>query len=178
MANINYVFNRLPVCDDVPQLTLVYSTTKVLSLASPNGYALVKRLAWTARVARLRMGDEADVGEGWFGEWVLECEGTMEGKQALLDALGGKALGWREWELVREKSGGGKLWLRYVLYEHVFPNNTYFLMRLLVVDCCLHRICVWIETWIIHADASLLYCLRLLHWLPGLSGFLILTNSQ
>lgn len=113
-ANLSYIINRLPVCDDVPQLTLVHSTSKVPSPHSPKGHALVKRFAWTARVVRLRMGDEGDVGEGWFGEWVLEYEGTREGKQTLLDALSGRALGRREWELVREKSGGGKLWLRYV----------------------------------------------------------------
>jgi hypothetical protein len=114
MANLNFIISRLPVCDDVPQLTLVHSTTKVPSPTSLKGYALVKRFAWTARVVRLRMGDEGDVGEGWFGEWVLEYEGTREGKQTLLDALRGKDLGRREWELVREKSGGGKLWLRCV----------------------------------------------------------------
>ncbi|KIM40513.1 hypothetical protein M413DRAFT_11417 [Hebeloma cylindrosporum] len=111
-ANLNYIIDRLPVCDDVPQLTLVHSTSKVPSPHSPKGHALVKRFAWTARVVRVRTGDEGDVGEGWFGEWVLEYEGTREGKQTLLDALGGRALGRREWELVREKSGGGKLWLR------------------------------------------------------------------
>jgi hypothetical protein len=116
MANLNYIIDRLPVCDDVPQLTLVHSTSKVPSPHSPKGHALVKRFAWTARVVRLRMGHEGDVGEGWFGEWVLEYEGTREGKQTLLDALGGRALGRREWELVREKSGGGKLWLRYVFF--------------------------------------------------------------
>ena len=113
-ANLNYIITRLPVCDDVPQLTLVHSTSKVPSPHSPKGHALVKRFAWTARVVRLRMGDEGEVGEGWFGEWVLEYEGTREGKQTLLDALSGRALGRREWELVREKSGGGKLWLRFV----------------------------------------------------------------
>ncbi|KAF8959514.1 hypothetical protein BDZ97DRAFT_1906175 [Flammula alnicola] len=112
LANLTYTISRLPVCDDVPQLTLVHSATKVPSPHSPKGYALVKKYAWTARVVRLRMGDEGDMGEGWFGEWVLEYEGTEEGKQTLLDALSGRSLGRRRWELVREKSGGGKLWLR------------------------------------------------------------------
>jgi len=127
MANLNYTISRLPVCDDVPQLTLVHATSKVPSPHSPKGHALVKRFAWTARVVRLRMGDEGDVGEGWFGEWVLEYEGTKEGKQTLLDALGGRALGRREWELVREKSGGGKLWLRYVF--------------LFFISCASNRMC-------------------------------------
>lgn len=111
-TNPMYTINRLPFCDDVPQLTLVHSTTKVPSPHSPKGYALVRKFAWTARVVRLRMGDEGDMGEGWFGEWVLEYDGTQEGKQTLLDALNGKFLGDRQWEVVREKSGSGKLWLR------------------------------------------------------------------
>ncbi|KAH9481579.1 hypothetical protein JR316_0006106 [Psilocybe cubensis] len=114
-ANMCFAIEKLPVCDDVPQLTLVHSTSKVPSPHSPKGYALARRFAWTARVVRMRMGDESEgeVGDGWFGEWVLEYEGTKEGKQVLLDALAGKTLGGRRvWELVREKSGGGKVWLR------------------------------------------------------------------
>ncbi|PPQ90809.1 hypothetical protein CVT25_012129 [Psilocybe cyanescens] len=113
-ANMTFVIPRLPVCDDVPQLTLVHSTGKVPSPHSPKGYALAKRYAWTARVVRMRTGDESEagVGEGWFGEWVLEYEGTKEGKQILMHALAGRMLGRRVWELVREKSGGGKVWLR------------------------------------------------------------------
>ena len=60
----------------------------------------------------MRTGGEGEMGDGWFGEWILEGEGTREGKQVLLDALSGCDMGVREWELVREKSGGGKLWLK------------------------------------------------------------------
>lgn len=71
---------------------------------------------WTARVWRqgMGMGFEDGVGDGWLGEWVLEAEGTREGRQVLLDCLGGEGEGEvrREWELVREKSGGGRLWLK------------------------------------------------------------------
>ncbi|KAF9484401.1 hypothetical protein BDN70DRAFT_849986 [Pholiota conissans] len=112
-SNFTYTIDRFPFCDDVPQLALINSTTKVPSPHSPKGYALVKKFAWTARVVRLHTGDEGDMGEGWFGEWVLEYHGTREGKQTLLDALNGKYLGNKRWEVVREKSGGGKLWLRY-----------------------------------------------------------------
>lgn len=118
-TNHLYTISSLPVCDDVPQLRLVHSTTKVPSPHSPEGYALVKKYAWTARVVRLRMGDEGDVGDGWFGEWILEYDGTEEGKQTLLDALNGKYLGRRCWEVVREKSGGGKLWLRQACLLHL-----------------------------------------------------------
>jgi hypothetical protein len=112
LTNMTFTISRLPVCDDVPQLTLIHSSTKVRSPHSPRGYAIVKKHAWTARVVRMRTGDEGEMGDGWFGEWVLEGEGTREGKQVLLDALSGCDMGVGEWELVREKSGGGKLWLK------------------------------------------------------------------
>ena len=76
---------------------------------------------WTATVERRRCGcsddrdeeseerEDNDIGEGWYGYWVLETEGTREGRQALLDWLGGEYAGPpREWELVRERSGVGK----------------------------------------------------------------------
>ncbi|KAG2017780.1 hypothetical protein CC2G_007261 [Coprinopsis cinerea AmutBmut pab1-1] len=112
MTNLSYIITRLPVCDDVPQLTLIHSTRKVRSPHSPNGFAMVRKWSWIARVVRLRTEADGEMGEGWFGEWILEGEGTPEGKQLLLDALKGHELGHREWELVREKSGSGKLWLR------------------------------------------------------------------
>ncbi|KAF9048441.1 hypothetical protein BJ165DRAFT_1525897 [Panaeolus papilionaceus] len=111
-ANPMFIISRLPVCDDVPQLTLIHSTSKIPSPHSPNGYAMVKKYSWTARVVRLRMGDEGEMGDGWFGEWILEGEGTEEGKQLLLNALSGYAIGRRLCEVVREKSGGGRLWLK------------------------------------------------------------------
>ena len=111
-ANFSFVIDQFPVCYDIPQLTLIYSTSKVPSPHSPKGYALVKKYAWIARAVRFRRGDEGDIGEGWFGEWTLEGEGTSEGKQILLDALAGHPMDRKVWELVREKSGGGKLWLK------------------------------------------------------------------
>ncbi|KAF6757187.1 hypothetical protein DFP72DRAFT_249186 [Ephemerocybe angulata] len=111
-TNLSYIISQLPVCDDVPQLTLVHGSKKVRSPHSPNGYAMVKKYSWVARVVRMRNETDGEMGEGWFGEWILEGEGTPEGKQLLINALRGHNLGHREWELVREKSGGGKLWLR------------------------------------------------------------------
>ncbi|CAA7267073.1 unnamed protein product [Cyclocybe aegerita] len=112
-------------------LRLVHSTTRVPSPHSAKGYALVRKYTWTARVVRpprpppktsnttsytttsTTGGPSAnDVGEGWFGECVLEYEGTKEGRQTLVDALNGKDLGRRLWELVREKSGAGRVWLK------------------------------------------------------------------
>jgi hypothetical protein len=111
-TNFTYIIDQFPICDNIPQLTLIHSTSKVPSPHSPKGYALVKKHAWTARVVRLRRGDEGDIGEGWFGEWTLEGEGTREGQQTLLDALAGRRMDRKVWELVREKSGGGKLWFK------------------------------------------------------------------
>lgn len=54
LTNMTFTITRLPVCDDVPQLTLIHSSTKVRSPHSPRGYAIVKKHAWTARVVRMR----------------------------------------------------------------------------------------------------------------------------
>ncbi|KAF8899927.1 hypothetical protein CPB84DRAFT_1779731 [Gymnopilus junonius] len=117
-GNITFAISRFPMCDDVPQLTLVHATSKVRSPHSPKGYALAHHYAWVARVVRIPPSMQQDVpkedemGKGWYGEWMLEYEGTTEGQRVLLDALAGRPLGKRIWELVREKSGGGKIWLR------------------------------------------------------------------
>ncbi len=97
-----------------PTLTLLPTTSQMPSPHSPSGLALVHRYAWTARVVRTRLPDEGEVGEGWFGEWIIECEGTKEGRRMLMDALKGKMMGKRVCEVVRERSGGGRLWFRCV----------------------------------------------------------------
>lgn len=68
----------------------------------------------------------------WAGEWVLEAEGTPEGR-ALLERIldenyrfgyghsGAKV--WR-WEVVLEKCEGDVLWLRYVSFLPFFPSRT------------------------------------------------------
>ena len=56
--------------------------------------------------------------EGWAGEWVLQGEGTREGRAALQDMLRGERgtrRQEREFEIVLDKSGSGRLWLRYVV---------------------------------------------------------------
>ncbi|TFK40164.1 hypothetical protein BDQ12DRAFT_704468 [Crucibulum laeve] len=111
-TNPRFMATHLPVCDDIPQLTLVYVTSKVRSPHSPNGYAVVKKYAWTARVVRTQGSEMEEMGEGWLGEWVLEGEGTKEGRKELLDVLAGAEMGRREWEVVRERSGGGRIWVR------------------------------------------------------------------
>jgi hypothetical protein len=107
----------LPRAETAPMLTLARLPTRVRSPHSHDGWARVEKYVWLVRVkqtARRAQGQglEQVMGDGWQGEWVLEGEGTKEGRQALLDCLSGKQGMTREWELVREKSGGGKLWLK------------------------------------------------------------------
>ena len=108
LVNPLYIF-RIPACDDNPRLSLEHTVAKVRSPHSPNGHAMVKKYVWTARVWRRNFVD--DIGEGWMGEWILEGEGTEEGKLVLLNCLKGCEAR-MEWEFVREKSGGGRVWLK------------------------------------------------------------------
>ncbi|KAI0062266.1 hypothetical protein BV25DRAFT_665226 [Artomyces pyxidatus] len=92
-----------------PQLSLVHLLTQVRSPHSPNGVARIKKYMW---LAHLRARSRPGLGEGWHGEWVLEGEGTKEGRQSLIDALRGDASAEREWELVLEKSNSSRIWMR------------------------------------------------------------------
>lgn len=98
------------------QLTLSHVPTRVRSPHSPSGYALVRKYVWIARLPYVGpgAGAAAGLGKGWQGEWMLEGEGTREGRQSLLDALsGGPGLTRRgKWEIVRDKSGSGRLWMK------------------------------------------------------------------
>ena len=111
---------------DAPVMMLQLLSTKVPSPPSPSGIAVAKKYMWTATVERKRCEwnddrceEDGGMGDGWYGNWVLEAEGTPEGRQMLLDWLGGGYVGPpREWELVRERSGVGKkekkgtIWLK------------------------------------------------------------------
>jgi len=117
--NFTFMISRMPAAsqEDILDMRLVKADTKVPSPHSPMGYAIVRRWAWIARVSRTKKADSKkdhldELGEGWLGEWVLEYEGTKEGREVLLGALGGKSLGKAVWELVKEKSGDGRIWLR------------------------------------------------------------------
>lgn len=131
---------RAPKTQDV-SLALIKTTSLVPSVLSPTGYVKVKKFAWTARIVRVRaqlstlanpysknnpfglLGQAEysyaqsqlphEMGDGWLGEWVLEYEGTSEGREFLLAALEGKHLGsGMAWEVRRERSGGGRIWMR------------------------------------------------------------------
>jgi len=97
------------------ETNLIHTTLKVPSPHSPAGYALVRKYAWTARVLPLLWNSSQAlrcIGEGWAGEWILEGEGTKEGKETLIDCILGKIDGPFEWEVVVERCGGGRVWLR------------------------------------------------------------------
>ncbi|KAF8623716.1 hypothetical protein AX17_007413 [Amanita inopinata Kibby_2008] len=118
-----FVLDRLGFKGDAEaaksEVRLVQTRTRVRSPHSPVGYAVVKKHVWTVRFLRSQFFTEAGVsqelqsiGDGWLGEWVLEGEGTREGKRTLLDCLFGKMTGPMEWELVREQCSAGRVWLR------------------------------------------------------------------
>ncbi|KAH7908339.1 hypothetical protein BJ138DRAFT_1157913 [Hygrophoropsis aurantiaca] len=113
-----------PGAGGTPELTLVQTSGRVRSPHSPSGWALAKKYMWVAR-ARVGMSilaDDDGLGEGWRGEWVLETEGTKEGRQTLIDCL---TTGGNEefvWELVRENSGSGRIWLKLV--KPVVPRQS------------------------------------------------------
>jgi hypothetical protein len=74
--------------------------------------ARVIQYVWLGRIRVEEDNTEAlGLGEGWSGEWVLEAEGTKEGTETLVNAMerDGQV---KEWEIVEEKCGPKKLWLR------------------------------------------------------------------
>lgn len=89
--------------------TLTNLTTTIQSPHS--GYTRVNTYAW---LASLDAHSHSAMSDGWRGEWVLQGEGTREGKVALQNALRGGQSGEHEYEIVIEKSGNGRLWLRCV----------------------------------------------------------------
>ena len=78
----------------------------VPSVMSPTGRVRVNLTVWMARIEGVR----------WGSDWVLEAEGTKEGKAFLEAAIASADVGGdQEWELIREKSGRGRIWLRRAL---------------------------------------------------------------
>ena len=112
------------------QLTLAHLPTRVASPQSPLGFAMAKKYMWLARIPNagytptvvapvegLAGGSAESLmpGDGWKGEWVLEAEGTKEGRQNLIDSLQAGENGETKrgmWEVLKEKSGRGRLWMK------------------------------------------------------------------
>lgn len=134
-SNSNSKPNSRPFDDrDSPfsHLALTHVRTRVTSPHSPLGYAVVKKYMWVARIPYVGPESRTEagwaLGEGWRGEWVLEAEGTKEGRMSLLEAVKGRpvaASGNKDgarvvtprglWEVVRDKCGAGRLWMRCVV---------------------------------------------------------------
>ena len=96
---------------EAPEFSLALLTMRLRSPHSPNGFARIRKYQWLARVrAHVRPG----LGEGWHGEWILEGEGTKEGRQSLSDALSGNVNVKRVWEIVMERCSLTRIWLRSV----------------------------------------------------------------
>ena len=139
LANPRFIL-RLPPLYESARYALTKLTSVVVSPQSCSGYARVRTFAWLASVdARGWFGNGTApapaaavnglngngvndknqsvpplMSNGWRGEWVLQGEGTREGRQFLQKALKYGSVTPAEWEIVRDKSGSGKLWLRYV----------------------------------------------------------------
>ncbi|KAG6812978.1 hypothetical protein H0H92_015097 [Tricholoma furcatifolium] len=116
---------------DIP-MRLVRLPARV-STTQGSGVALVRRYKWLARVfvlaPRCERGEQ-EIGLGWQGEWIVEGEGTKEGRDMLLDFLLGRGraqaharmkgtgkgreveqVEW-EWELVRERCKKHRKWFK------------------------------------------------------------------
>ena len=92
-------------------LTLSLQTELIASPKSQSGRARVKQYVWLGSVD---VRSHPTMGYGWTGEWVLQGEGTKEGRQLLLESVQGGQRVQREWEVVREKCGNGTLWMKSV----------------------------------------------------------------
>lgn len=101
----------------LPAMKAHYTLAPVITtVPSPRSYNGIVRLRTYAWLATVDAGAHAAMSDGWRGEWVLQGEGTREGKMALAEILRGGRYGVseHEWEVIRENSGEGRLWLRSV----------------------------------------------------------------
>ncbi|KAE9405140.1 hypothetical protein BT96DRAFT_988689 [Gymnopus androsaceus JB14] len=129
--NLRILLSKIPVSplhhDMMHEPTLISVTTRVPSPHSPGGIVIVKKWVWSLRISvgssskfssssPVRNDSETEVGPGWEGEWVLEVDGTKEGKELLLSCVRQEQPNrdLMEWELIRERCGRGKVCLRYV----------------------------------------------------------------
>ena len=111
-----------------PKYELIPMLTKVRSPQSPGGYATVKRYKWIVTIKGIKatVSGDTEVGSGWLtDEWVLEVDGTLEGRRmldSLLSAVDAHvktewARGDLVWEVDRQRSSTRKTWLRYVNFR-------------------------------------------------------------
>ncbi|KAJ4477169.1 hypothetical protein J3R30DRAFT_3291275, partial [Lentinula aciculospora] len=116
--------------DVMHQPTLISVPMNIPSPHTPGGMVVVKKWVWTLRVwvgsssrstnfmssftTDNEFEAETEVGTGWEGEWILEGDGTKEGRDFLLSCLrrDQTRTDMMEWELVRDRCGRSKVWLR------------------------------------------------------------------
>lgn len=108
-----------------PKFELVAMLVKVRSPDSPGGYAMVKRYSWIATIKGIKaaVSGDLEIGGGWLTEeWVLEVDGTLEGRRMLDSLLSSPgvhvASDWARgdwvWEIDRQRSTFNKIWFRSV----------------------------------------------------------------
>lgn len=127
LGSSQIVLDRLPPFpSEAPQMSLISYALNVKSPTSRGGVIKARKWVWVARIWRgggvtaagppgtisHPDGPKLEMGIGWQGEWILECEGTKEGRQTLIESIRGIGSQTRRWEFVREYSGGGRIWLR------------------------------------------------------------------
>ncbi|KAJ3793678.1 hypothetical protein GGU11DRAFT_848951, partial [Lentinula aff. detonsa] len=124
--NIRILISKIPVSPLHPEVmhqpTLISVAMNIPSPHTAGGMVVVKKWVWTLRIwvessSRLFTADnefDTELGTGWEGEWTLEGDGTKEGREVLLSCLrqDQKRMDMMEWELVRDRCGKGKVWLR------------------------------------------------------------------
>ena len=108
-----------------PKFELIAMLTKVRSPNSPGGCAIVKRYKWIATIKGIKAAISGDlgIGSGWLtDDWVLEVDGTAEGRR-MLDTLfsppdAHDAADWAQgdwvWEIDRQRTNLSKTWFRSV----------------------------------------------------------------
>ena len=111
-----------------PKFELITVLTRVRSPHSAGGYAMVKSYKWVATIKGIKtaISGDAEVGIGWLtDQWVLEVDGTLEGRR-MLDSLltplaphiaGDWARGDLVWEVDRQRSNFHKTWFRCVHFR-------------------------------------------------------------
>ena len=113
-----------------PKFELIAILAKVRSPKSAGGYAMVKLYKWIATIKGVRaaVSGDLEIGPGWLAdEWVLEVDGTVEGRRMLDSLLSTPdphiaddwARGDWVWEIDRQRSGSNKFWFRSVHFRFV-----------------------------------------------------------
>ena len=113
-----------------PKFELVALLAKVRSPKSPGGCAMVKRYKWIATIKGVKaaVSGDVEIGTGWLAdEWVLEVDGTVEGRRMLDSLLSTPdpqiAVDWARgewvWEVDRQRSGSSRIWFRFVHFRFI-----------------------------------------------------------